>query len=183
MQKTANLPISHEVSVARLPQKGMSIRLTASAAELIALANAHGLISVDEFQAELLVSKWRRDGVRITGQVKANIVQTCSITLEPLPALIDADIDALFVPESSKLARPKLDEDGEMILDADGPDAPETFTGDQLDIGAIAEEFFALSIDPYPRKPGAALDLVQEIEEIKPAKVSPFAKLAQLKQK
>lgn len=181
MQKNAKLPISHEVSVARLPQKGMTVRLSASPTELVALAKAHDLVSVTEFKAELLVATWRRDGVRVSGLVKASIVQTCSITLEALPAVIEADVDALFVAESSKLARPKLDDDGEMVLDADGPDAPETFTGDQLDIGAVAEEFFALSLDPYPRKHGAELEIIQEIEDTTPAKVSPFAQLAKLK--
>ena len=41
------------------------------------------------------------------------------------------------------------------MLDADGPDSPETFSGDTIDVGALAEEFFGLAIDPYPRKPGA----------------------------
>lgn len=38
-----------------------------------------------------------------------------------------------------------------------GGDAPETFSGDFIDVGALAEEFFGLAIDPYPRKPGAEL--------------------------
>ena len=37
------------------------------------------------------------------------------------------------------------------MLDAEGPDSPETFTGDTIDVGALAEEFFGLAIDPYPR--------------------------------
>jgi uncharacterized metal-binding protein YceD (DUF177 family) len=183
VHKNTQLPISHPVSVARLPQKGMPVRLNASEKECGALALAHDLQAVESFHADLLVSKWRRDGVRITGTVTCDIVQTCSITLEPLPAHIKSEVDALFVPETSKLARPKIDEDGEMILDADGPDAPETFLGDQLDVGAIAEEFFALAIDPYPRKEGAALELSVQPEEIASDKVSPFARLADFKQK
>ena len=54
---------------------------------------------------------------------------------------------------------------GEVLLDADGPDRPETFAGDSIDAGALAEEFFALAIDPYPRKPGAALPPAGEEEE------------------
>ena len=33
------------------------------------------------------------------------------------------------------------------------------------DVGALAEEFFALAIDPYPRKGGAALDPVEKEDE------------------
>jgi hypothetical protein len=45
-----------------------------------------------------------------------------------------------------------------MVLDAEGPDAPETFSGDSIDVGALAEEFFALAVDPYPRKAGVSLE-------------------------
>ncbi len=183
MQKTSKSPVSHPVSVARLPQKGMPVRLTATEKECVDLAREHDLQAVEAFQADVLVAKWRRDGVRITGTVISDIIQTCSITLEPLPAHIESEIDALFVPENSKLARPKIDENGEMILDVDGPDAPETFSGDLLDVGAIAEEFFALAIDPYPRKAGAELEVSAEPDEIPANKVSPFAKLSELKQK
>jgi hypothetical protein len=55
-----------------------------------------------------------------------------------------------------------------LLLDAEGPDAPETFEGDQIDVGALAEEIFALSIDPYPRLPEAALEQPAAIEEPQP---------------
>lgn len=183
MHHKDELPFSHMVSVSRLPQKGMPLKLVARPGELVALAKAHDLESVSMFEADLLVSRWRSEGVKITGKVRAQIVQACSITLEPLDAIINEDVEAVFVPENSRLAKPKFDADGEMILDAEGPDAPETFSGDSIDVGALAEEFFELGIDPYPRKPGAELapDLTGELDE--PAKVSPFAKLAALKQK
>jgi uncharacterized metal-binding protein YceD (DUF177 family) len=183
MQKNQTLPITHPVNVARLPQKGMPVKLIANEKERAALAKDHALVSVDSFEAELLVSKWRRDGVKITGKVKADIVQTCSITLEPLLASIENEIEAVFVPETSKLAKPKFDADGEMVLDANGPDAPETFSGDTLDVGLIAEEFFELAINPYPRKEGAELEVNDTGADNEPIKVSPFAKLASLKQK
>lgn len=183
MQKNSDLPLSHFVSVARLPQKGMPVKLVANDKERSALAKVHDLQSVNSLEADLRVSKWRAEGAKVTGRILAHIVQTCSITLEPLEATVDEPVEAVFVPENSRLARPKLDDDGEMILDAEGPDAPETYTGDSIDVGALAEEFFALGIDPYPRKPGAELPVVVIRADVELAKVSPFAKLAQLKQK
>lgn len=183
MHNYDELPFSHMVSVSRLPQKGMPLKLVARPGELAALAKAHDLENVSSFEADLLISRWRSEGVKITGSVRAQIVQACSITLEPLDATVDENVDVVFVPENSRLAKPKFDADGEMILDAEGPDAPETFSGDSIDVGALAEEFFELGIDPYPRKPGAELPegFTGDIQE--PAKVSPFAKLASLKQK
>ena len=182
MLKDPNLPISLPVSVARLPQRGMPVKLVATDKERLALARDHDLLEVKDFAADLIVSKWRGDGVKVTGTVKAQIVQTCSITLEPLDAEVDNEVDAIFVPEHSKFARVQADANGELVLDADGPDAPETFAGDHIDVGAVAEEFFELGINPYPRKEGAMLQAAVGAAE-EPAKVSPFAKLSILKQK
>jgi uncharacterized metal-binding protein YceD (DUF177 family) len=170
------------VSVNRLPQRGMPVHLEASDKERLELAKDHGLVEVKSFVADLAVAKWRGDGVKVTGRVSADIVQTCSVTLELLDAQVDNDIEAVFVPEHSKLARFETDSNGEIHLDADGPDMPETFAGDQLDVGQLAEEFFELGIDPYPRKAGAELLPVEDTDH-EPAKVSPFAKLSALKQK
>jgi hypothetical protein len=80
------------------------------------------------------------------------------VTLDPLEARIDEAVDGLFLPEDSKLGRQGVGEAGEILIDAEGPDSPETFSGDTVDVGALAEQFFGLAIDPYPRKQGAALD-------------------------
>ena len=152
----AKSPLSYVIDVRRLPQKGFPVEVRPTGAERAALAAEHGLLSVDAFAADLLVRNWKGSGIIVTGSVRADIVQECIVTLEPLEAAIDEPVDAIFVPEGSPLARPDI-ADGEMFLDADGPDAPEIFNGESIDVGALAEEFFALAIDPYPRKPGAEL--------------------------
>jgi Large ribosomal RNA subunit accumulation protein YceD len=173
--------IPHMVSVARLPQNGMNLKLTANEKERRALAKAHELISVQSFTAELLIKKWRKDGVKITGFVRAEITQSCVVTLEPLTAQIEHVIDAVFVQEGSKLARPPLSADGEIVIDYDGADVPETFSGDAIDVGGLAEEFFGLAIDPYPRKPGAALEAALEDAGADVPKPSPFASLVKFR--
>lgn len=148
-------PVSFPVNIARLPQKGMPVRIEADDKQRAALADAHGLEAVKSYVADLTVTAWKRHGIRVAGKVKAKIVQTCVVTLEPLDAKIDESIEALFLPEDSKLGRLGFEAGGEIILDAEGDDAPETFSGDYIDVGALGEEFFGLAIDPYPRKQGA----------------------------
>jgi hypothetical protein len=142
-------PVSFKVNVARLPQKGMPVVIDADAAKRAALAEVHGLTSVERYKADLLVTRWKRNGVKVT--------QACIVTLEPVEATIDEDVEGVFLPEDSKLARQGFNVAGEILLDAEGPDGPETFTGDTIDAGALAEEFFGLAIDPYPRKTGVAV--------------------------
>lgn len=150
-------PLRFEVSITRLPQKGMPVVIEPDAGQREALADVHGLLSVDQFRADLLVSSWKRNGVKVTGKVRAAITQQCVVTLEPIEATVEEDIDSIFLPADSKLGRLGFGEGGEILVDADGPDAPETFSGDTIDVGALAAEFFGLGVDPYPRKPGASL--------------------------
>ncbi|WP_187970503.1 YceD family protein [Aquibium microcysteis] len=174
-------PISFKANVLRLPRKGMPVLIDADEGQRAALAAEHDLLSVDRLHADLLVVPWKRDGVRVTGHVEAEILQACVVTLEPVPASIHEAIDAIYIPEGSSLARRVADPSGELLIDPDGPDAPELFVGDTIDVGATAEEFFALAIDPYPRTPSAAAALGTANRDEPGEKVSPFAKLRSLK--
>lgn len=176
--------LTYPVPVLHLPQKGVSVKIGTDAKERAALAKAHGLEAVNAFEAEFLLTPWKKDGIRVRGQINAEIVQSCVVTLELLTNTIAEEVDTIFVPENSRLARIQLDESGEMLLDAEGADIPETFVGDRIDVGAVAEEFFDLAIDPYPRKPGLpeeSAPLSFGDADDKPE--NPFAKLAQLRDK
>jgi len=155
--RTPASPVSLPVNVRHLAPKGVPVWLEADARQRGELARAHGLLAVDAFRFDLVLSRWHGEGVRVAGEVKAEIVQECVVTLDPLTATISEPVEAILVPEGSRLARPRFAEADELLLDAEGADVPETFSGDEVDAGALAEEFFALAIDPYPRKPGAAL--------------------------
>jgi hypothetical protein len=158
----AESPVSFIVSVARLPRKGMPVVVQADARQRAALARAHGLVSVQSYRADLVVEPWKRNGVHVKGTVSAVVGQECVVTLEPLENTIDEPVEGIFLPEDSKLGRLGFESGGEIMLDAEGPDSPETFGGDAIDIGAFAEEFFGLAIDPFPRKAGAALAAERE---------------------
>ncbi|QPC93555.1 DUF177 domain-containing protein [Mesorhizobium sp. INR15] len=150
-------PVSFVANVARLPHKGLPVVIIADEAQRTELAREHDLLSVENYRAEILVAPWKRNGLKITGRVEADITQACIVTLEPVQAHVDEAVEALFLPEDSKFGREGFDSAGEIMLDADGPDSPETFSGDKIDVGALAEQFFGLAIDPYPRKQGVSL--------------------------
>lgn len=157
-------PVSFMAHVARLPQKGLSVLVEADETQRQALSEDHGLQSVESFRAELVVAPWKRRGVKVTGRVSADVIQTCVVTLDPVTNHIDEEIEGLFLPRDSRLGREDADLGGEIVLDSEGPDSPDTFEGDTIDVGALAEQFFALAIDPYPRKPGARLEIGDESE-------------------
>lgn len=175
-------PVSFLANVTRLPQKGMPVVIEADSRQRAALAEAHGLLSVESYRADLMVTSWKRNGIKVSGTVSAEITQACVVTLEPVKATIDEDVEGLFLPDDSKLGRHGFQEGGEILLDAEGPDGPDIFSGDTIDIGALAEEFFGLAIDPYPRKAGVSARNSEEDDE--PAIESEFQKqLRQLAKK
>jgi Large ribosomal RNA subunit accumulation protein YceD len=177
MKNSIQSPVSFLANVAHLPQNGMPVVIEADERQRAKLAEEHGLVSVGRYRADLLVTSWKRNGVKVTGIVEADIVQECGVTLEPLESRISEDVSAVFLPEDSKLGRRGFHTGGEILLDAEGPDSPETFSGDTIDVGALAEEFFELAIDAYPRKPGADLNLAGDTD----LPDSPFAALSVLK--
>jgi hypothetical protein len=176
-------PVSFRASVVRLPQKGTPIAIDASPDQLAALAREHGLIDVKNFRADLVVLPWKRDGVLVSGRVKGDIVQECVVTLEPVGAHVEEDVSVVFIPEGSNLGQFSEHDGGEMFLDADGPDAPESFSGTHIDVGALAEQFFALGIDPYPRKEGIEPLATADVEESSQPLGTLAEKLAVLKRK
>jgi uncharacterized metal-binding protein YceD (DUF177 family) len=172
-------PVSFIAHVTRLPRGGLPVVVEADAGQREALAREHGLVSVERYHVDLLVTAWKRHGVSVKGKVEGDITQSCVVTLEPVVQHISEEVSGLYFPEESRIGRDGFETGGEIILDPEGPDSPETFTGDTIDVGALAEEFFGLAIDPYPRKPGVQVEAPPEAD----APESPFAELARLQGK
>ncbi len=171
-----------EIDVTRLPSKGHLVKFSATEKECQAICRGFDLLAVESLSAELRLTRWRRTGVAVKGALKAKIIQPCVISLEPVEQTIDEDISVIYVPEGSPLARPEINDSGEMLLDPEGDDIPDTFNGTHVIISEVILEALALAIDPHPRRPGVHLSEEysnDEIEDEKP--VSPFAVLSQLK--
>ena len=172
---------SYEVKISHVSANPITVRISADAADLKRLGRQWGVQEVQSFEAELVLGRWKRDGIRVKGHVSSAIVQECVVTLDPVPQQIEEDFEAVFLPENSRLARRPVDGNGEMFLDPDGPDLPELFSGDSIDVGAVAAEFAALSIDAYPRKQGLEYADHVESDPASDKKPSPFAVLQGLK--
>ena len=168
----AENPFSYVVKVGHVSANPLSVQLAADAREMQGLARLWKVEEVTALSADLQILRWKKDGIRIRGTVEADIVQACIVTLEPVGSHIEEEIDQIFMPDGSKLARIAT-ENGEMVVDPDGPDLPELFSGDSIDVGTVVAEFAALAIDPYPRKPDA--DFRDHIEDDGSADTRPSA--------
>ncbi|GAA5095009.1 DUF177 domain-containing protein [Bartonella acomydis] len=169
--------LTYPISVRSLPTKGIRVNICANQQECKALAKNHALVKVKSCEGKFHIFPWKKRGVRIKGLLWARIIQLCVVTLEPLENILHENIEVVFVPEDSDLLKPKILEDtGELFLDVEGLDTPEVFYGDKIDIGAVMEEFFELSINHYPRKEGAEMRVIENGEKAE-QKLSPFSVL------
>ncbi len=124
--------------------------------------------------------------IRVSGTLEADVVQTCVVSLDPVPAHVSERFEALFAP-------PALIEDPGEEIDIDpylsDEDEPEPMINNRIDIGELTAQHLSLGLDPYPRAGEAAFEgyddaegeeiVVEEPEE--PQKPNPFAVLGQLK--
>ncbi|WP_093001452.1 DUF177 domain-containing protein [Rhizobium sp. NFR07] len=171
-------PFSYPVKVGNISANAVTVKVEASPGELKGVAELWDVVEVKALKAEVYLSRWKKDGVRIKGRVSAEIVQSCVVTLEPVESKIDETFEQIFIPEGSKLARIVANDAAEMVLDPDGPDAPETFIGDTIDVGEAVTEFAALAIDPYPRAKDVDFsDHIESDASTKSDKPNPFAVL------
>ncbi len=152
---TPTEPFSRVVRVAGLPKEGQTLTIEASPAERDALAALYELPAIERLSATLSLRRSGRGGVRIKGAVHGELTQVCVVSLEPFSAILDEEIDVRFAPRSGDEAgrRPSRDLETFSMADQDDPDP---IIDGKIDLGALAAEFFALGLDPYPRKPGAS---------------------------
>lgn len=151
---------------------GAKIEITATAAECDALARQFDLQRLVSLTAELTPVAQGKT-LHIAGRVRAILVQTCVVTMEPFENQLEEPVDVRFSGESGDFAA------GREVLpgnEAEWDDPPEPLPRDALDLGALVAEHLALGIDPYPRSPGATFDMRAAGEgEDRPD--SPFAAL------
>jgi uncharacterized metal-binding protein YceD (DUF177 family) len=140
---------SRPVKVETLPRDGLTQRLAANAAERAALAELNDLVEIAALTADFVVTRSGR-GVRVEGAVHAEATQTCVVSLEPFPVVIDERVDVRFAHASEQ--RPRAEAE---TIALDVADPPDPIVDGKIDLGALAAEFMALALDPYPRKPGA----------------------------
>lgn len=162
-------PVTVELAEAR---RGGSRRLVADARAREAITLALDLESLDALEADITLSPWL-DGAVIEGRWQAEIVQICSVSLDPFTTLLAGDFLVRVVPPGSPNA-PAVE--AEIVIDPDAEDPPDELASETIDLGGYVVEHLALELDPFPRKPGVEFEASQE-----PSPPSPFDVLARLK--
>jgi uncharacterized metal-binding protein YceD (DUF177 family) len=159
---TAGVEFSRPIAVDRIGRDGLVQRVEATAPECAALAARLRIPAVLAFACTFRLA--RADGGRITAtaHLDGRLVRECVVSLDPFETDIAEDFSVVFVPEDRLSAELDLEGDDEI-----------PYSGGVIDLGEAAAEQAALTLDPYPRRPGAVLP-----ETATEAPHSPFAMLA-----
>lgn len=173
---------SRQIGLEGLKPGASEFEFEASEEECRALAARLGIL--DCHQAKVTGSLALLPGCRdieLKGRVSASVEQSCSITLKPVQEKIDTSFEIRFsdqIEEETPIGEvEKWSEDSCVEPMPSGP----------LDVGEIAAQYMSMSINPFPRVPGAKLDVsgLEGVaimsEEAVCAAASPFAKLKKIK--
>lgn len=165
-------PWERPLAWTEVPPGERTVTLAPSAETRAAIARDLGLEGLARLEARLTLRPWM-DGVALTGTVKALATQVCGVSLDPFEVAVDEAIAIRIVPAGSPNA--PAPEAGEVIIDLEADDPPDTTPGATIDLAGYVVEALALALDPFPRKPGAVFEPPETTGPI-----SPFAALSRL---
>ncbi len=161
-----------------IPERGLDAVRTADAEECAAIARALDVVSVDRLEATYRIETTRRGRYLLTGELRAELTQTCVVTLEPISSHLREPFEAEFWPadqiEAAETEAPEEE------VDPTERDV-EPIEDSRLAVGRIVAETLATAVDPYPRKPGATFDWEDAKAAAAEAAANPFAVLARLR--
>jgi uncharacterized metal-binding protein YceD (DUF177 family) len=173
--KVAELPVlSLKQVLTDLAAAGRDIKLSATPDERKRIASALGVVEIPKLTATLLLESTRK-GARLSGEIAAEVVQACIVTLEPVTQHIAEDITVEFAHADSEPAAHESVE-----IDPEAPDPPDPIIGGVIDIGKSVEEHLALALDPYPRAQNAEIPADYRATKMTPSQ-SPFSALEALR--
>jgi hypothetical protein len=180
MSNEIAIPLSRKFRVETIGE-GASGTVEANAEERNAIAKLLDLVALDRltFEYRLASSSGRR--IRMTGRLTASVVQTCVVSLDPVPSALDVAVEVEFWPEGAVAALEKTSEKdpGASLLDW-----PEPIEDGVIELGKVLYEALATALDPYPKKPGASFEWSEgPTGEAASPKSGPFAALERLKRR
>ena len=162
-------------NVSDIPAGGLHRERKASASECKDLSKALKIPSLGSLLVKYQITALSSGGYRLSGEINADVVQACIVSLETVPSHVSDTFSSEFWPDPAQLES----EAEKSILD--GADI-ELLSHGVIDAGKIIFEALSAGLDPYPRKQGAEFDW-QDPVALDPTKTSPFAVLAKLKDK
>ena len=166
---------SRPVRIDTLTAKPRPLSIGANEEERAALARRFGLPAIDHLSAELELSR-NGDHVVAAGSIRAQVTQSCVASGAPLEEEVDETFRIDFLPQPATPAGEDEIELSEAEMDV------VVYDGSAVDVGEAVAETLSLSLDPYPRAPGAE-EALRDAGVRNEEEAGPFGALAALRDK
>jgi uncharacterized metal-binding protein YceD (DUF177 family) len=140
---------SRPIETDQIGAEGLDLEIAAEPREREALARRFGLVDIGYLAVSATVKPISRRLFRVEGSFEAEVMQTCVVTLEPVPARLVQSFSASFGEGGPGLPA--------LLTGLDEDEQPEPIVDGVIDIGETVAQYLALALDPYPRKPGASV--------------------------
>ncbi len=172
------LELSRPLAIDTVDNDGTTMTVEADVEERKALAARFRIPTVERLTAEVVIRAHAAGQLYLArGHLTAEVVQSCVVSLEPVPARVEERFAATFhtadAPITEELAETGLDADVDW-------DDPEPVENGVIDVGELVAQHLSLALDPYPRASGVSMEgiLASGAER----RDTPFAVLKSLKQ-
>lgn len=133
--------LARSVVVDPWPSGDIEVDLEATPEECRMLAERFDLVAVEGLRGQARLDRCGEGGViRLRGRLRAQVVQSCVVSLEDVRSTVDESFECCFAPQG--LGIPE-----DLAWDRD----VEPLEGAELDVGEVFAQQLALALDPYPR--------------------------------
>jgi len=168
LTKTKQAPMhewSHHVLSEDVGRKPLRISISVPEESKLALCKRIGLHSIESLVADIVLKRnpVSKD-IHVKGELRADVHQQCVVTMEPVAEHVEDNFETWCAEPSNavsfakakrermepqeRLEQPMLEE----------YDDPEVIIGGKIDLGELVTQNLSLSLNPYPRKEGAAFE-------------------------
>ncbi len=134
---------SHTLPIGRIGPDGFETTVEAGPEQRSGVARRLGIVGIDALACAFRLYPASAGRIEAEARLRARVVQTSVVSLEPFAADIAEDFACVFVPAGTE-------------TDHIDPEAVDElpYEGTAIDLGEAATEQLALALDPYPRAPG-----------------------------
>jgi len=161
-----DVPFTASFDLGTVRDRTVEVSLEPGRAERVEIAHWLGIEAIEALTAKIRLSRVSADEYAYDGRFEADVVQACVITLEPVPSHISGEVHRKFkvLPRPSTRRRKAAVEPAPAIpavidLSVAEDDGPELLDHPVTDLAAPLLEELTLSLDPYPKAPGAAFEV------------------------
>lgn len=147
MTERRQIEFSCPFTIADLGEGEARLAIEAGPRECERLARRFELVSIGSLAARLDLSLNPAGEIDVSGQLAAEVIQTCVVSLEPAPARLAEDFSLRYAPG----AREPIED---LSFGPGDEEPPEPLCGHTIDLGELVAQQLALALNPFPRAPG-----------------------------